>query len=482
MNESLESGPLRVRHLANQSALYGLAGAMGKALALLTVPILTRMLSPAEYGLADLANTLAAMLAMLAMFAGDIPASRLAGLASGPEARRRVLSSYVWMTVLASSLIAVVLLPLSGIVAGDLWSAPDSVAIAILAIVLIPVSTLQASLVTTNRIESRPVPFAVLQCIDLLAQMILAVAFVALGWGALGMVLGFVIGSLVGLVAVAMHNRSTLLTRPDWSLGRAMFAEGMAFLPATLGFVAATYAVRFVLVTAQGQDAVGLFGVASRLASGMALMTAAFSMAWGPYGLALPDNLQTARLFGRVMRTYALLAVLLSVVLGALAPELVSIVSGEDYLAASSMLPGLLAASAMAGGFYVLLVAAGIGGRGRSVALAATAGAVLQVLSTVALLPAYGLPAVGAGAALGQAVALIILVNAVGSSVKGGTGAVVALCAGAALVVGLQWLNVTPEATIIPRVVIALIATAAAAVVMLSLVARLRDPGRLDPT
>ena len=135
--------------------------------------------------------------------------------------------------------------------------------------------------------------------------------------------------------------------------------EGLPFLPATLGFVVANYAVRYLLVEGYGQTGVGLFAVAIRLASGMALVATAFSMAWGPFGLALPHNFGTARLFGRVIRGYALAAVLASLAVGAMGPELITVISGRAYIQAATMLPGLLIAAAMAGGFYVLLVAAG---------------------------------------------------------------------------------------------------------------------------
>ena len=199
-----------------------------------------------------------------------------------------------------------------------------------------------------------------------------------------------------------------------------------------IGVVIANYAVRFLLVQDGGKHDVGLFGVALRLASGIALVTGAFSMAWGPFGLALPDSEQTARLFGRVIRAVPLMAVLLSVALGAAAPELITLVSGGAYRGAATMLPGLLIAAAMTGGFYVLLVAAGVSRRGHAVAYAAVAGAALQVALTAVLLPSTGLQAVGVGAVAGQALALVLLGLAVGRSVVRGTEAVVVMCAGGA--------------------------------------------------
>jgi hypothetical protein len=162
--------------------------------------------------------------------------------------------------------------------------------------------------------------------------------------------------------------------------------------------------------------------------------------------------------------------VFVSVLIAALSPELVLLISGPDYLAASTMLPGLVAAAAMAGGFYVLLVAAGVSRRGTAVGVAAIAGAVTQVIATALLLPAFGLPAVGAAAALGQGLALVVLGAVVASRVHGGVAAVIAMCAGGAMVVALQAVNAAPESTQLLRLSIAVISAAVCGFALIRLV------------
>jgi len=50
------------RRLVRDTAWYGVSAALAKALALLTVPILTRTLGPGDYGLVDLATSTAGLL------------------------------------------------------------------------------------------------------------------------------------------------------------------------------------------------------------------------------------------------------------------------------------------------------------------------------------------------------------------------------------------------------------------------------------
>lgn len=448
---------IRARRLAGQSAVYAIAGGLGKALALVTVPILTRILSPEEYGLADLANTFASMLAMIAMCAGDIPAGRALGLATPPE-HRRILSAYVWTRLFAGLLISAILLPLAPTIASGVWSAAGADGIALLAILLVPVGAFQATLATTQRLLSKPTAFAVLASIDLLGQMLLAVVFVLLGWGALGMVLGFFSGSAIGLAVAVVQTRQILRYRPDWRLGIAMLIEGIPFLPATVGFVAANYVVRYLLVQDLGQAEVGLFGVAMRISGGMALITSGFSMAWGPMGLALPNTERTARLFGRVIRGYALVAVCIALTVGALGPELITLISGPEYVDAATILPGLLTAAAMAGAFYVLVIAAGVSRRGQWVAVAAMVGATVQVAATALLLPLLGLPSAGIAAMVGQAIPVVVLVLAVRPSIQGAEVAVVVMCLGSVIAGFMGLLIAWAQAPMAARVIVAIAA------------------------
>ena len=453
---SVEKSPAGAfRRLARQSTLYGLAGGLSRALGLVTVPILTRLLTPAEYGVADLAFMLAAMMVLLSRFAGDIPTARSMGIAADAGSRRTILSSFVWTTVLTSAGVALILLPFAPVIAASVLEAPSSGVVVVLALALIPLSAAQGAMAQTQRLQAHPGAFAVLATIDLFSQGILAVVFVVLGWGPLGVIAGYVLGSLIGLAAAAVYIRPIILTLPDARLARAMVLEGIAFLPAALGFVIANNVVRYLLVAADGQGAVGLFGVAVRVAGALALVTGAFSMAWGPFGLALPHTPQTARLFGGVLRGFAWMATFVSLGIAAIAPELITLISGPLYVRAATMLPGLLVSTAMSGSFYVLLVAAGVGRRGGAVAYAAVLGAAVQIIATAALLPFLDLAAVGAGSVLGQAVGLLLLVRAVRTSVLRGYTSVLILCAGGAAAIALQQLNTVADSTLTLRWLIA---------------------------
>lgn len=405
------------RRLLTDTAWYGVSSAMAKALALLSVPILARTLGPSEYGLADLATSTAALLTLVAMLSADIPATRLHALAGDRAAGLRALSSYVWLVGIASTMVAAALLPASSLLASGVWSDETATSLAVLAVVLVPISAVQAALAQTQRIRSRPRTFAVLASIDLGAQLGLAVVFVVLGLGPHGVIIGFIAGSVIGVAAAAVTSTDVLRARPDGATARSIALRGAPFLPYAIAFVFADWIVRATLANAVGVTAVASFGVAVRLASVLGLVAAAFSLAWGPIGLARSRGPHTSRLFARALVGYGMVAVAAALALAAVGPELTRLVAGPGYDTAALLLPGLALAAALAGTEYVLVVAAGVADRGGRVAIASTAGAAVQVAVAVVAIPTIGIAAVGPAAVLGRATGFGILLIGVRSDI-----------------------------------------------------------------
>jgi O-antigen/teichoic acid export membrane protein len=432
--------------LVSDSALYGFSAAVAKALALLTVPYLTRALSPAGYGVSDLATSTAALLTLVAMFAGDIPTARAHGLAADGSMRRAILSSYAWATAGAGLAIAAVLAPLSGIIAGSVWGADDLASLALLTLLLVPISGFQAALVQVQRIRGRPGTFAVLSLVDLLAQLGLAVAFVAAGFGPVGVILGFLFGSVIGLAAAAFAARDVVQTRPSWTIAWRLTSRGIQYLPHVAVFVVADWALRSVLATGIGQESVAELGLAIRVASLLSLLGAAFAMAWGPIGLTRANDGATARLFGRVLVGYGALSVAAAIALGAIGPEVLAVLAGPGYEGAAVILPGFALAYAIAGTEYVLVVTAGVADRPRRVALAATIGAVVQVAVAVAVVPGLGTAAIGPVAVLGRMVSFAILLSGVRASINLPIGRIIGVAAVSVAAVALVQLAANQDA------------------------------------
>jgi len=400
---------MTARRLTSDSLLFGAAGALGKALAVVTVPVLSRALGPNDYGTADLAIGFSGLATLLVSFAGDMSAARLRRDETTQEGRARVLSSWIAATGLISCLAALLLLPWAGAIAGFVWDAPDEADLAVLSIILVPVAATQAALASVLRLVERPVAAAAVAVLDLMAQVGFAVLFVLMGAGPEGVLAGFIVGSVIGLAGATALAFPHLSAAPRLGVALRSVWLGASFLPVGAIFVGTDYVVRYLLANFAEASAVGHFAVAIRLASPMLLVSAAFSMAWGPYGLGRRPGPATSRMFAAVFEVFGIGTVLASLFVGAMAPEIVTIVSGSEYLPAGQALPGLVLAAGISGTFFIVVTGAGIHGNTRAIPVSAVAGGVVQVLTTTLLVRDFGLVAVGVCALLGRMTSLIIL-------------------------------------------------------------------------
>ena len=448
-------GQATAAELAGRSFLYGFAGVAGKAAALLTVPFLARELGPGDYGLADLATSTAALLTLIVSFAGDIPAARGAGLAPNAMERNLWLRMYVVTTGVVSAVVVALLIPLSGVIAGELWSTPEGSGLAFAALLLVPLSALQASMANVPRLLGKGRQYAAVSLIDLMAQLVLAVLFVALGMGAGGVVAGFIVGSLIGLASSWWPARHVLTGSIERQVGMQMIRDGTRYLPALALPVVADLLTRVVLAAHLSTAEVGHFGLAIRLASAMSLLAGAFTSAYGPELLAQTHSSRSVATFRRVFIAYTTVLVAAASMVSLWAPQLVAIVAGESFADASIILPWLAAAGAATGSYALLMLAAGVGGRSAAVAWTAALGSATQVALVLALVGLMGAVASGIAVLAGQMVAITLLHRAIAARVPGVGISISALYAGLAVATLAALLNAA-DAQPLPRAILTL--------------------------
>lgn len=453
--------------LLRNSSLYAIAGAIGKAAALGTVPYFTRSLGAEMYGFADLAISFAALLTLLARFGGEIPVARARALVEDPRERRRLLGTYVGAATVVSVGLIVALLPISPWISSTVWSSPASLRLAVLSLLLVPVAAIQLAQLTVLRLEDRTLAVVILSTIDLLAHVGFALLFVAFGLGADGLLGGHLLGGIVGATCASVVARRYVTIRWRWLEIRKLIARGLPFLPGFVAFLAADQIARVITVQGLGAASVGNLALAFRISSVMALASSAFSLAWGPMGLRMAVSDESRHIFRRTLHWYGLIALLSSLLVGVLAPELAVLLSGTGFIDASTAIPGLVWASALTGGLFILATAAGVTGQGSIVALSNSLGGLGQIAITLALVGSWGIAGVGFAAVVGRTAALSMLLHASRASLGLRLRREIPiLVAAAGLILWVQQMNLTPSETLSIRIGVAALSTLSAGALM----------------
>ncbi len=95
----------------------------------------------------------------------------------------------------------------------------------------------------------------------------------------------------MGIAGLALAPRSLTLL-PRLALMRLLARTSLPILPATLAAWVLTYGDRLLLPRSVAYQQIGIYDIANKLASALALLVELFKSAWGPLALSIQEDPQ----------------------------------------------------------------------------------------------------------------------------------------------------------------------------------------------
>jgi O-antigen/teichoic acid export membrane protein len=389
--------------LAQHTFAYGLSGFVVPLVGVVTLPIYSRVFSPAEYGLLELGLVLTG----IALVAADAGLSAAAQrefyeyrLEQAAE-RRDVVFTALCATMLLALVVAGLLVLLRDTVAHDLLERPGEDTLVVVVAATIPALTLATYLREIMRLGFHTGHYLVSSALmAVLTGALGVIAVLVLDLDVEGVFLGTFVASVVAAVYGGLAIRGDLAGRFSRRELRALLAFGLPLVPAAVSSWALLLVDRVILRRLEDLDAVGQYAIASRVSGVLVLGMTAFVLALGPYLLSVyskrPDQEKLVR--GRTLTYLAFSLGLGALVLTLFAEELVALLAPDFDEAADAV--GPLAFGAIGfGAAAVLLTGIGLAKRTIYVAGLASLAALANVALNLVLIPPFGI----VGAALASA-------------------------------------------------------------------------------
>ena len=403
--ERSEGPLLNLLGLARQSAVYALGGFAYKGLAILVVPLLARLLSPAELGLLDAAALTATLLGLVAGLGTE---QAVAWMESRVADERRLWASALSMVGTFSLLILGIAVlirePLALVLTGDARHGD----VVVLAAAYAGVMAFTAAALNVIRLRSTPTWYAVGSFAVVSAEMsaALLVAWLVpdpVQW----MVLGWAL-SAAAVTAGLLWIHLPGLAWPDMRVVLRLAAFGIPLVPAAVAWLAGDIAIRSALARDTSLGTLGEYGIAFRIASVLTLMVAGFAVAWHPFLFRGSSEHVLPNARSTMPPLLAGLGVT-AMVISLLAPEVVGVVAGSEYAAAAQVVPFLTGGMVALGMFTLAGGVAAASGSTRVIAVVALGGMALQIVVAQPLVEALGLVGGGVASVLGYGVAGVAL-------------------------------------------------------------------------
>jgi O-antigen/teichoic acid export membrane protein len=398
-----------LKRLVSSLAAYQVADLVSKFMAVLLLPVYTRYVHPAGYGIVELLGNGVILISILVRF-GMIEAFLRYYFADADRQRqdalaRRAVLFLLVATTLSSAVLAVFAGPLSKVVLG--FRDTSIFLVAVLGLWAFTNLELAYALL---RVEERLRVYATASLINVgLTIASSVVLVVVLGQGARGLLLGNYGASAIVLVGLWWTMRGRLLTRRPGAEGFPLLLRfGLPTVPAEASVYALSIVDRYYIYHhgRGGPVAAGLYSIGVKLVGAVAFIVRAFQYAWPPLAYSVRDDAEAARLYGLVTTYYLLVSGLVVAGLTLLGRWVLRVLAAPAYFGAYRALPWLALGWALYGLWVVFLVIAGRAKVTTRNFPAAFAGLATNVIMLVLLVPALGIA--GAGIALCGAYAVML--------------------------------------------------------------------------
>lgn len=326
--------------------VYGIGILVGRALSFVLLPLYTRYLSPADYGVIQLVELTFDILTLVAGSRLAVGVFHFYHKASASAERGTVLSTAL-MTISAGYLLVGLLAFLAAPqLSGIVFSSAQYTDVIRIAAASFPFQGMMIVPLAAVRVYERPRLFVALNTGRLLGQAILNVVFLV------GLDMGIASFFASNLITSAVLGAGTTIwmlrssgTRFSWESARALTRFGVPLVVTQLATLFTTFGDRYFLQRAADEAAVGRYALAYQF--GFLLLTVAyepFSSTWAATRFGLVRRADRDRLFSRIFLLLNI-ALLSGAVLMALFARMgLSLLTTEGFHAAADVVPVLLLA------------------------------------------------------------------------------------------------------------------------------------------
>jgi O-antigen/teichoic acid export membrane protein len=341
---SIESGG-QLRKTAAHSGIYALGTMLGRITALVMLPIYTRYLTPADYGVLEL-------LLMAIEFSGILVGLRISQamfrfyiLADGETERKVIVSTVLLNILLTSSLGAAVLYlsarPLAFLLFGDFAYLEE---VRMFAFILIT-NAVSAVGLAYLRARRMPVIYVSVGAATLALQVSLNIIFVVvLELHVRGVIYSSLCSGIIVATIFLLYMFRWAGFRYSYTIARRLFRFIAPLILASIAAFYVAYADKYFLRLFGSLATVGLYSLAARFSSILETLFNTFNLSWNAdrYEIVKHDNARD--IFRQVFRFLTAVIILAGAGLALFADDFFRVMTDPQFYPAASIVPLLVVA------------------------------------------------------------------------------------------------------------------------------------------
>ena len=386
----------RIRRLASETAVYGLATIVGRFVNWLLVPLHTNLLPPGDYGIIGILYSGIALLNGVYHLGLESAFFRFGSNLESQD-KRVVFSTAAWTLALVGGLFSLGLAVWADTVARWLAIEGQGLVVRYAACILL-LDTMCVVPFAYLRLERKPMAFALVRLCGVGVNVILnVVMMLGFGFGYEAIPLAGIAASGLTLLLLGSVYEARLRMTFSPGLLREMQRFGLPLMPSVMALTAVQVIDRPILAALTDEKTVGIYGANQRLGIFMMLVVAMFQYAWQPFYLQSAKDPDAPALFSRVLTYLVLVGSFVVLALSLFVDNLVRLsffgkhLLGPDYWPGTRVVPPILVAYLLYGIYVIFTAGPSIRKKTGRVAGVTIVGLALNLAANYLLIPRFGM-------------------------------------------------------------------------------------------
>lgn len=300
----------RARLFLENFFVYGMASVLRKAIPFVMLPIITRLINdPSVFGKLDLYSLVISFGTPFVVLGMYDSMFRFSFDDSSICYRKTICSSALLVVLISGCIVLLIGVVASPLLARFIFGEPESRNLVYVALLVIFVSATESVVAAPTRIQNQRKIYLVMNIVVPVASYSISIPVIILGYPLTGLIAGSALSTFLSLVIFwHLNGKWFSVKHVHFERVKELLRFGIPLAPTFFIYWIFNACDRLMIVHMIGQDAVGMYGIGSRLAGVSALIYMAFSGGWQYFAFSTMKDSDHVLLISRTFQTLALLS------------------------------------------------------------------------------------------------------------------------------------------------------------------------------
>ena len=336
-----ESVAKEAKLVARHTSIYGLANVMERAVGFVMIPVYTRFLTPADYGILELIYLTTSVISIVVGLGIESAVSRFYFDYKDERSRGLVMSTAAIGYGSVAIAVVLMLLPLSGFLAGEVLDSSNNALWFQIALITLCFNFVMPISMAFLRVRQQSTFLMVTQVLKTLLTLGLNIYFVVvLQTGVTGILLASLITAALFTVGMTAYTLSRTGLGVDFKLLIQMAKFGLPLIPSNIAAFIVQASDRYFIKAYASLSLTGIYSLGYKFGTLVhQFVTAPFIQIWIPRRFEYFEKEDTEHIYARIFTYFCIVSVMGGLIISLLSREIIMIMADRAYWSAYKVVP-----------------------------------------------------------------------------------------------------------------------------------------------